>query len=187
MSNNVLFDFIFAFSAYVLMMPTLIKFNTVTTTLLSGETLSFIKLNIDKFTCVDADVMVPDGWSLVLLNKHAVLRGRISSGTNGKYIQFHRYILGLDKSDKRMVDHINKDPLDNRRCNLRICTNQENAFNNHGKGCSFNKKTGKWVVKVTQNYKSIYLGAFRLEKDAIKCANEWKLANRGEFASTYHV
>lgn len=41
-------------------------------------------------------------------------------------ITMHRFILGLDQSDKRVVDHIDNDSLDNRRENLQIITQEEN-------------------------------------------------------------
>jgi hypothetical protein len=43
--------------------------------------------------------------------------------------RIHRLLLGLTKHDKVFVDHINRNPLDNRRCNLRLCTNAENLHN----------------------------------------------------------
>lgn len=44
-------------------------------------------------------------------------------------VQMHRFILGLTKDDKRVVDHINHNKLDNRRCNLRIVTHTQNMWN----------------------------------------------------------
>ena len=43
--------------------------------------------------------------------------------------QLHRFILNLTKENTEIVDHINGDPLDNRKNNLRLCTNQENIRN----------------------------------------------------------
>lgn len=44
-------------------------------------------------------------------------------------IRMHRVILGMGPDDPREVDHINGQPLDNRRANLRPATRQENARN----------------------------------------------------------
>ncbi len=56
---------------------------------------------------------------------------RQSPKVNGKQhtILMHRIIMGLSREDRRQVDHINHDTLDNRRENLRICTNRENHEN----------------------------------------------------------
>jgi hypothetical protein len=44
-------------------------------------------------------------------------------------ISMHRLIMGVERNDKRKVDHINHNTLDNRKENLRVCTNQQNSWN----------------------------------------------------------
>lgn len=51
----------------------------------------------------------------------------------------HRFILGLQISDRRRVDHANRDGLDCRRSNLRISSHVENARNS---GPRINNTTG---------------------------------------------
>lgn len=41
----------------------------------------------------------------------------------------HRIIMGLLPGDGRVVDHINRNPLDNRKENLRVCSRRANLLN----------------------------------------------------------
>lgn len=88
------------------------------------------------------------------------------NGQTNVAIPLHRLITNCPKG--KYVDHINMDRLDNRKCNLRICTNQENQFNKTKtkantsgfKGVWFDKARNKWASEIKLNYKKIFIGRF---------------------------
>jgi len=55
--------------------------------------------------------------------------GYAYSRQNGRQIQFHNLILKHCPTINSSVDHINRNPLDNRRVNLRIATNRTQLIN----------------------------------------------------------
>lgn len=77
-------------------------------------------------------------------------------------IRFHREVMKVDDS-KIQVDHINGDRMDNRKVNLRLCTNQENSMNKYKnsnnssgyKGVYYDKERNKWRGAIQFNGKSI--------------------------------
>lgn len=99
-------------------------------------------------------------------------------------IFIHRLIMGLpntyDPKAKLIVDHINGDKLDNRRCNLRIVKKELNPINckkyknntSGVKGVSWNKKLSKWQVNINVNKKTIYLGVYSDFEEAVKIRKE---------------
>lgn len=71
------------------------------------------------------------------------------------------------------IDHINGGRDDNRLCNLREATAQQNTWNAKTKkiggglkGAYFNKRTGFWHSEITKSGKRFYLGSFSSEADA---------------------
>ena len=74
-----------------------------------------------------------------------------------------------------VVDHINRNPLDNRKSNLRICSYQENSFNKSIRvdntsgipGVSFHKINKKWRAKIKYNNLTIHLGYFEDINEAL--------------------
>lgn len=111
------------------------------------------------------------------------------SGHVGKRIYAHRLIMGAIKGQH--IDHINGDGLDNRKKNLRISTNQQNHFNIHKKkrsssrykGVTWEKRRKVWVSQICIGGKHIYIGSFRLEKDAAVAYNEMAKKLFGDFVS----
>lgn len=69
---------------------------------------------------------------------------------NNKLGRLHRYLMNCP--DDMVVDHINGNKLDNRKCNLRICTHSENNANRKPYG---NKNLPKGVVKKGNKYRAI--------------------------------
>lgn len=82
-----------------------------------------------------------------------------------KTVYMHRQLMGFPP--RLEVDHINRNPLDNRKSNLRICDRAANERNkgiqrnntSGFKGVSWNKASNKWMANIYRG-KSYYLGLF---------------------------
>jgi hypothetical protein len=90
----------------------------------------------------------------------------------------------------KIIDHINGNGLDNRRCNLRECTTAQNSYNakksrnksSKYKGVSWSKRNLLWKGYVTVNCKTKWLGYFKTEKEAALAYNTHAKLYFGEFA-----
>ena len=104
-------------------------------------------------------------------------------------LQMHREIMKCPKG--LQVDHINHNGLDNRRCNLRICTHQENHRNKLPKGkypylgiCK--RADGRlkcWHARINYNKKGIDLGSYYTLEDAARAYDKAAKEYFGEFAN----
>jgi|WetSurMetagenome_2_1015567.scaffolds.fasta_scaffold55921_5 hypothetical protein len=100
-----------------------------------------------------------------------------------------RLILNLTNMNF-VIDHINHNGLDNRKCNLRICTQSENSKNQKlkknntsgFKGVYWDNLRQKWHCQIMINRKCIYLGLFVNKIDAALTYNNKAKELFGEFA-----
>lgn len=107
------------------------------------------------------------------------------------HLKMHRIILErMGHIDFEEVDHINRNKLDNQRCNLRPVSLQQNQCNK-GKsdnntsgyiGVSWNKRAKKWHAQIRVNYKRFHLGYFDNIIKAAEAYNKAARKYRGEFA-----
>ena len=109
--------------------------------------------------------------------------------TTSKSVVFlHRIIMNVD--DEHIVDHINRNPKDCRKSNLRICSQKDNVKNKglyknntSGKsGVCFDKKSGKWLAYIGNNKEVIRLGYFENKELAIQTRLAAEPKYFGEFA-----
>lgn len=103
-------------------------------------------------------------------------------------LKLHRVVAGANIGE--VVDHTNGDPLDNRKCNLRLCSQSENSKNQKlrtnnttgYKGVYFMASANKYTAKVKNNYISYHIGLFDTAKEAAQAYNEKALQLHGKFA-----
>jgi hypothetical protein len=86
------------------------------------------------------------------------------------------------------IDHIDRDPLNNRIENLRLCTQSQNQINskvpaNNTTGYKGVLKTpnGKFQARLGYNGKKLYLGLFSTAEEAAECVRLKSLELYGEF------
>ncbi|GAB2022123.1 hypothetical protein RyT2_11970 [Pseudolactococcus yaeyamensis] len=101
----------------------------------------------------------------------------------------HRFITRANNG--QYVDHINGNPEDNRKCNLRICTNAQNAYNqkvrsNNTIGFKGVSKThsGRYRSYINKNYRQINLGIYNTPEEAAHAYDEVATLLHGKFART---
>ncbi len=100
--------------------------------------------------------------------------GKIYARRNipGGTVLMHRMI--MQPPEGMVVDHINGNTLDNRRCNLRVCTQTENIQNSrprHNATSRFRgvyRRGNKWEVKIRHKGKTYRLPPFDDEIEAAK-------------------
>lgn len=124
-----------------------------------------------------ADLVLPYHWRLSTGGY-----AHTSVGTRACHwgIYMHRLLLGLERGDKRVADHLNRDRLDNRLANLRIVTLGQSAQNVSGRSAYrgvTKAKAGGWYAQVKKDGKHIVLGRYDTELAAGVAAAHWRAAN----------
>lgn len=94
----------------------------------------------------------------------------------GKTYAAHRlaWLTTYGNFPPNFLDHINRNPCDNRICNLRNVTQQENLFNkgwmtNNSSGTvgiRFRPEYNKWYSAIGVSGKQVHLGSFETEEGA---------------------
>lgn len=130
----------------------------------------------------------PDDYDKYLKGKTLYLSNKGYAMQNN--IGIHRIIMDIVDNKEVQVDHINHDPLDNRRQNLRVVTPQQNAYNKSVyknnetgyTGVHFYKPSQKYMSYIKADGKRKHLGYFKTLEDAYTAYVRASKALHGEYA-----
>lgn len=119
---------------------------------------------------------------------HLDAYGYVNGAVDGKQVKLHRYLMGLT-DPKILVDHKNRNPLDNRLSNLRPCSKSQNGANMIRKPKS-NKYKGVFKYGAALKYSAQIqiegvlhrLGTFNTAVEAAKAYDKEAYKLFGEFA-----
>ncbi|MBU1517550.1 MAG: ATP-binding cassette domain-containing protein [Planctomycetes bacterium] len=141
----------------------------------------------DRFALVDAEdyrKLSEYDWQYVQ-NKGGNHYGARIEG--GKIVYMHRQIMNAPKGS--IIDHKDREGLNNTKNNLRFVTFAENNRNRRRvkgvskyRGVSRIKNRNKWQASITYNYRRIYLGHFDNQEDAAKAYDQAAMLYHGDFA-----
>ena len=153
-----------------------------------------IMLTRTMFTVVDAEdfeALAKLPWYALSMNggqRFCAARTEQSGGRR-RTVLMHRVIVNAPQN--AFVDHANGNPLDNRRCNLRICTPAQNLQNarprggaSRFKGVHWHNQNGVWRTCIKVNGRALHLGCFHDEVEAAQAYDDAALKHFGEFART---
>lgn len=152
-------------------------------------------LNTDRVALID-----DEDWDRVTheLNSWGIAGGGYvvttdHHGARGQ-IRLHRMVMNYPDM---MIDHVDGNPLNCQKANLRLCNKSQNAVNtpkkdmsayvgakrkSKYKGVYWSWRNGKWLAQIGYNFRVIYGGYFESENDAAMKANELYSKHHGEFA-----
>lgn len=129
-------------------------------------------------------------WSI------SIEKGRVSNvHAANKSIPRHPILLHQLVTGEKYIDHINHDPTDNRRHNLRKATPAQNAmnqslsrYNQSGvSGVSWIRDRNMWYACISINNRSRSLGRYKNKQDAIRARLHAEKEYYGEFAPQRHL
>lgn len=116
-------------------------------------------------------------------------------GNKKNMMIYNLILLNNNKIKGFEVDHIDRNPLNNRKDNLRLVLHKDN-IKNYSKpknntsgiiGVSYDKRNQKWKAKITCDNNIINLGTYVNKDDAIKSRLKAEKEYFGEFASQKHL
>lgn len=152
-------------------------------------------MNVPKLITVGVNFALVDEEDFDTVNQYKWHINNRSYAHNSIVGMMHRFL--MHPSENEVVDHINHNPLDNRKCNLRVCSQSLNMGNSRKqltakpdrittsqyKGVSWRSDRQRWAAYVgTAGKNRVALGCYATEEEAALAYNAGAIKMFGEFA-----
>jgi len=151
-----------------------------------SDDIRYIPLTRGRYAIVDAEDfewLSQYKWCLVQRGKSEYAGRR----EKGRCVSMHREI--MKTPDDMVVDHINGNGLNKRRCNMRNCTKAQNSYNSRPRGgrsryvgVTYRKRTGKYEAVIGYRGEKVHVGEFDSALEAAKARDRKARELQGEFA-----
>lgn len=140
--------------------------------------LSNVKNKSNDYVIVDEEKwheLMRYSWYNVMKKTYAATR------INGKVVMMHHYVCDQIVPTGMVIDHINKNHKDNRRCNLRVVTHSDNNQNKRNSkttksqifhGITYSKDKRKWFAQISKDGIRYRLGHYFTPEEAALAYNE---------------
>ena len=134
----------------------------------------YVEMNLynQKCVCVGKTIIDPDVVDMIKYKKWSLSSyGYVYH--NYPHTDLHRLIMGVTNNPNVDVDHINGNTLDNRRCNLRVCSTSENTANKHFSSMNtsgyigVHPSRGGWSPEIRFNHIRAHLGRYNTLEEAV--------------------
>jgi HNH endonuclease len=159
--------------------------------------MQYLPLTQDKFAIVDDedfDLVNQWKWQVTWSGSQFYAVRTIAYENRVRTRYLHHEVLGLPPANNRkwVVDHINRNPLDCRKENLRVCTQYQNLANvapkpiknkySNYKCVTFDRNKKRWVAKIQHGRKKKFCGCFKTEYEAVVAYNRDIVKIAGSYA-----
>ena len=158
------------------------------------EDYAVIKLYSKTGEFIDDVFIDKEDVPLAMQYKWCLTKGHVStSDDKNKTIYLHRLVMRLENFNGEVIDHIDGNPLNNRKSNLRICTQHQNVLNHRVArnntsgvtGVTWDRNRNKWASQIVYNGKNHHLGRYENIEDAINARIKAELKLFKEFSIHY--
>lgn len=159
--------------------------------------MKMIWLTRGQFTLVDDEhyqYLSQWKWSAAKVSNSDIFYA-CRTDSDKKRIYMHRDIMKDVLSSSLVVDHKDRNGLNNLSDNLRVCTKSQNQCNAKSrknsvsihKGVGYFSRDAKWRAYIQINGKAKHIGLFETEKEAAIAYNKVAVELHGEFAKLNDV